>query len=335
MKISVLILCGFLLVFHSTGAAPWQGADARIKLTVLDDVGAPVTNAFVVGHFASPYGKDYIGDRFDLKTDTNGQCLVVGRGFTFVSGRVTAPSHYYSSYRILLGDKDRAGKSGQWEASEHRLVLMRVRHPVPMYAGQIIIGIAAKNPGQLIGYDLVIGDWISPHGNGKRGDIVFQYDKAILRSEKIEIKPRQDDVRGHTGKTVELPLDIDVSLKITMPHPGDGLIKVEQNKVSEFVSDYEAPAGGYHPSVDLFTRRRQEKRGWSGERETNADENALYYFRVRTELDEHGTVKNAWYGKICGELDKAPRYYLNPDGTRNVEFDPSRNLSTGGPVREP
>ena len=33
----------------------------------------------------------------------------------------------------------------------------------------------------------------------------------------------------------------------------------------------------------------------------------------------------AWYGKIYGDFFDMV-YYLNPDGTRNVEFDPKRNL---------
>jgi len=329
-----IALC-LLSAGQSSDAASWRGADASIKFTVLDDAGAPVTNAVVVGHFASPYGKDYIGDRFDLRTDTNGQCLVVGRGFTFVSGRVAAPSHYYSSYKVSLGDKELTRKSGKWEVSEHRLVLMRVRHPVPMYAGQITIGPVVRNPGQLIGYDFVVGDWVAPHGKGVHVDMTFQYQKTILRSDRIEIKPRQDDVRGQVARTVEMPLDVDISMKIAMPNPGDGMIKTKQQKIGEMVSDYQAPEDGYQPTVDLFSKQRQEKRHWPGTLESNSDGEALYYIRLRTELDEHGTVKRAWYGKICGELDKAPQYFLNPDGTRNVEFDPSKNLSAGGLVAEP
>jgi hypothetical protein len=335
MKALSVVLLSLLVVGQSSGADPWKGADASIKLTVLDDARAPVTNAVVVGHFASPYGKDFIGDRFDLRTDTNGQCHVVGRGFSSISGRVTAPRHYYTSYTISLGDRKTARTTGQWGVTEYELVLMRVRNPVPMYSGQLVMDAVVSNPGISIGYDFVIGDWVSPHGKGKHSDAVFAYKKVVLRSEKIQVVPRQDDVRGQMAKTAELPLDIDTSLKIIMLNPGDGLLKRRQNRTSEFVSEYEAPSDGYESSVELFTRQRQEKRRWPGTRETNADDDALYYFRVRTELDEHGNVKKAWYGKICGEVNKAPNYYVNPDGTLNVEFDPSRNLSAGGLVREP
>ncbi len=34
-----------------------------------------------------------------------------------------------------------------------------------------------------------------------------------------------------------------------------------------------------------------------------------YLFRVRTQLDEAGNVKSAWYGKIDGEFDWNPRNF--------------------------
>jgi hypothetical protein len=48
---------------------------------------------------------------------------------------------------------------------------------------------------------------------------------------------------------------------------------------------------------------------------------------VRTVLDEQGNVKSALYGKIYGDFMHFS-YYLNPTpNSRNVEFDPKRNLS--------
>jgi hypothetical protein len=53
--------------------------------------------------------------------------------------------------------------------------------------------------------------------------------------------------------------------------------------------------------------------------------------------DKEGKVVSALYGKIHGDFRwfigaRAPKsglaftYYLNPDGTRNIEYDPKRNL---------
>ncbi len=61
-----------------------------------------------------------------------------------------------------------------------------------------------------------------------------------------------------------------------------------------------------------------------------------YLFRVRSVVDEQGKLKEAKYGKLHDDFDfgyaesnkvlLAFTYYLNPDGTRNLEFDPTRNL---------
>jgi hypothetical protein len=65
------------------------------------------------------------------------------------------------------------------------------------------------------------------------------------------------------------------------------------------------------------------------------ESNQNYFYRVRT-VKEDGKIKSAMYGKIYGEIQfdviNAPTaaiiftYYLNPDGTRNTEFDPKNNL---------
>lgn len=335
MKTAAMVGLFLLLVGQSSDAASWKGADASIKLTVLDDARAPVTNAVVVGHFASPYGKDYIGDRFDMRTDTNGQCLVVGRGFTFVSGRVTAPNHYPTYYKIALGDREDAMESGLWNVNSETLVLKRIRNPVPMYAGRLSLAPALANPGVPVSYDFVTGDCLPPHGKGQHADVVVVYEKRILRSTTVVQKARPDDARKQADRVVEHPLEWDESWKIEMPGRGDGLAKGKQNRGSALLSDYQAPVDGYESSLRLFSNRRQEKLGRPGKQETNIDEEGLYYIRIRAELDEHGTVKRAWYGKIYGEMNKDPSFYVNPDGTRNVEFDPSRDLSSGGLVREP
>ena len=116
----------------------------------------------------------------------------------------------------------------------------------------------------------------------------------------------------------------------------------------------EAPLEGYLPEFvweeewETYEGTNLTKEGWQkGEnirvksREGNPPPVA-YYFRVRTVLDEKGKVVSALYGKIphalhWGVKDMEWRtdtqtacisigYYLNPDGTRNLEFDPKKNL---------
>jgi hypothetical protein len=118
---------------------------------------------------------------------------------------------------------------------------------------------------------------------------------------------------------------------VRFPNPGDGLQFVSAHggeqrtwmkPTSDLESEHFAPESGYQPVWAGSTLAR---------RDVNGDE--VGYFRIRSQLAPDGKVLRAWYGKIYGSnanfvlsqrliLD----YYLNPDGTRNVEWDPKRNL---------
>jgi hypothetical protein len=68
------------------------------------------------------------------------------------------------------------------------------------------------------------------------------------------------------------------------------------------------------------------------------------FLRIRTEKDDEGRIVKAMYGKISGPIGfggvaakkgtLSLTYYLNPDSTRNLEFDPERNLFKGLSSRE-
>ncbi|GAK58179.1 hypothetical protein U27_05152 [Candidatus Vecturithrix granuli] len=65
--------------------------------------------------------------------------------------------------------------------------------------------------------------------------------------------------------------------------------------------------------------------------QTDKVENIQYIFRVRTG-QEIGTIRGPLYGKITGEIDISSdgyidfTYWLNPDGTPNLEENSDRNL---------
>lgn len=94
-------------------------------------------------------------------------------------------------------------------------------------------------------------------------------------------------------------------------------------------SDPLAPADGYRPTW-IATRPLRAAAG----------EPRVGYFRIRARLDAEGRVVGGWYGKVYdlrADFPAAPRltldYYLNPDGTRHVEFDPARNLGRDHTLR--
>ena len=86
-------------------------------------------------------------------------------------------------------------------------------------------------------------------------------------------------------------------------------------------SPYEAPEEGYVAEWNLQRSRRTAE----NREVTNFQERGAYFIRVRTVLDPQGKVVKAWYGKIYGDFFDM-WHYLNPDGTRNMEYDTKRNL---------
>ena len=102
---------------------------------------------------------------------------------------------------------------------------------------------------------------------------------------------------------------------------------------SKFISPYIAPEQGY---ADVWRYRRtvlpkiEERVG------LDVDRDQVVFFRVRTKQAQDGKIIRALYGKIYGGIisDIGAKknisirftYYLNPDGTRNMEYDPEENL---------
>ncbi len=93
---------------------------------------------------------------------------------------------------------------------------------------------------------------------------------------------------------------------------------------SELESEHLAPESGYK-AVWVPDRESDEphikRRAWVG------------YLRIRSQTDAAGNVVSALYGKVYDATPNFIRaerlvldYYINPDGTRHVEFDPERNL---------
>jgi hypothetical protein len=114
---------------------------------------------------------------------------------------------------------------------------------------------------------------------------------------------------------------------VRFPKDGDGIREFtvpDVEKGSALRSPHEAPADGYQSEL---TREVGAHPGQPSK--FDYDPNRIYFFRVRTVLDEQGKVKSTFYGKIYGDFMQFC-YYLNPTpNDRNIEFDPKRNLLKG------
>lgn len=163
-----------------------------------------------------------------------------------------------------------------------------------------------------IGFDLEIGDWVAPFGKGRIADFVF------------ELK----------GRYVSR-WDYEQQFTLRFSQAMDGILSFKHPKGigSALIWPYEAPLDGYEPMRTwMLQPLNQRSRGptfdLSGE--TN------YIFRVRSEVDEKGNLVRAMYGVVSGDFipvggnhqigrNISFTYALNPDWTRNLEFDPEKS----------
>jgi hypothetical protein len=166
--------------------------------------------------------------------------------------------------------------------------------------------------------------------------------KRRIVDDHAELLPGSDELRGFEYPAPELADGYEVyvvdegglrcSGQVRFPHPGDGIQFVLarnggsprpwQEATSDLESAQMAPESGYRP---VWSYSRSDPRGDGSSQ--------VGYLRIRTQLDDEGRILHAWYGKIYGDgsfvlSQRALRinYYVNPDGTRYVEWDPKRNL---------
>ena len=295
-------------------------ADACIVFEVVDETGLPVPKAVVNCEALLPPSARYKGkssDTFSGTTDAEGRVEVRIVAYDDMKCVFTKREYYDSvvTYRFH-GRVTPDVVDGRWQpwASKETVVLKRIRNPIPMYAKRVDVDV--PETGKAVGYDLEKGDWVSPYGKGIVPDLAVT-------------------VTGQTDGTSEA----DTQMVVTFQNPGDGIasytvpLSNDMPSGSILVSAHEAPETGYDPEYRYAMRYRPK-----AEDQVNVVPcNSLnFYFRVRSEMTDEGERAQAWYGKMYGDLiahfhyGKTIRisftYYLNPDGTRNVEYDPKRNL---------
>jgi hypothetical protein len=188
------------------------------------------------------------------------------------------------------------------------VILKRIGQPTPMYArkrARLEIPIVNKP----VGFDLMSFDWLPPYGGGTVADFVFTLTQNI--SDKL-------------SKTL--------TLKFSNADDGILPIDVDAKEGSALRLPRMAPEAGYESQwIREVGAHYAPKEGRS------------YFYRIRT-IRDGPRIRSALYGKIHGDIaidtinSKTAliflNYYLNPDGTRNVEFDPNKNLFNDLPVME-
>jgi len=319
IKILFLTLVMFLATVGHSFAQPatYQTKTWSARVKVIGEDGQPVSGASISIFYTLPpkiFPDDsgkYNGKISGL-TDTNGLFLATHNDRTGALGIQVQKTGYYTSHIGYEIYFDDKRLNPSFI-----LVLKKIGNPIPMYAKKQEMAFPELD--KPIGFDLEAGDWVTPYGKGFHTDISFRAHR--------EIKNRRE---------------FNADLTIIFPNQGDGIVVAPDESAagSEFKTSRTATENGYQPELDLHYSNTNQPPGVFG-----------YFIRVRTELNQDGTVKSALYGKIPGNFrffagtikptsGMGFTYYLNPTpNDRNLEFNPKRNLVTdmraGEEVKEP
>lgn len=302
MNINKLILVAAIFIFTMSVPAKGESVFGKATVTVIDEHGQPISDANVSIGFkhrkGKPIGQGW-GDDIDYhpkKGITNDVGVFFGADNTspeIITVKVNKNGYYESNAGVLFSVKKLDIQSS--------VLLKKKRNPSAMYAqrtGWMKIP-AYRIP---VGYDLGVGDWVTPFGNGKTSDLIFNFDE----------KPHE------------------ASYILTFPNKNDGIQEFQFDKEdhSSYRWPFEALENGYSQMLS-------KNRKYIGKKmETNLKDNRVinYLFRVRTIVDSKGQIISACYGKIKGEIELTTKgfvrflYFFNPDGTRNLEYDSEKNL---------
>lgn len=276
----------------------------EIQVRVVDEDGAPVKDADVYISFGKNTSSDSKMSSKNSVTGADGIFKVSGSGNGHISYGATKSGYYPSRYTY-----DFPGRAdASLQKREFVVLLRKIGNPVPMYARKVTAILPATN--KEIGFDLFRADWVAPYGAGSTAD--------------FNVSLEADD----SG-----PDDFEYKVTIKFNGKMSGVYEVTDNILTG--SSYKLPRlandEGYQKSLNLMWRglKRGQKRTWN--------QNKHYIYRVRAE-EKDGRLLRAMYGKIVSDVrivsnrreGKLPSveftYYLNPDYTRNLEFDTKHNL---------
>lgn len=289
---------------------------ATLTFKVVNEDGHALAGALIAAGFEVPK-KDGLGTMpkgATMVSNSDGSAKLSG---ATANGYVTYGvqcSGYYPAENLAYQFKK--FDAVQWlpENPGVSVVLKKIVNPIPMYARHMEVEIPVTD--SIVGFDLVVGDWVAPYGRGIRGDWL------------AKVTREYHDRKNHH-----------VTLEIAFPNEKDGfspfVLNASPGQGSLLRLPRIAPESGYKNQLKTSIRRQP---GAPTFQDAKSDMN--YFYRVRTILDEKGEIRSSLYGKIHGDIVLAPMnsktckiifdYYLNAVANdRNVEWDSKRNLAVG------
>lgn len=318
-----------LLLSAVTLANCQEAHPVRFTVQIKDDAGTPLPKYPVhigtLDRAASMKKNEEIWTDFARPTGVDGRVTFDTRsetgmiGINFIQG--LPPGYYLTT--IPNHQFDRV-ENGRWVPDNPliEVVLKRKLKPIPMYVRRFGMGMKSNADipelGKEFGFDLVVADWMPPHGKGRNADMYFTHTQ------------KYDDPRNFVA-----------TLKVRFPGEDNGLVPAPRvpQQGSALRLDHNAPSDGYQSAFDFKTAALPP----DNMIHTSVRDDMNYYVRTRTVKDAEGRIVSCNYGKIHGDFKFDVRetrriyftYYLNPTSNdRNVEFDPTRNLFQDLPLGE-
>jgi hypothetical protein len=311
MKFAIYSLSVFFLIFTMlTPSDAFFTSKAKVTIKVLEEDGSPVEMANVAVGFERN-GKDDVEFKglsgsagfFTVSSDTNGHI-----GWTITK------ENYYETRGVYDFEKE-INKSWQPWNPTVEVLLRKIENPVPMYFRDTkYLSVEIPVVDEEVGFDLVKFDWVSPYGKGTHEDFIFHLKRRVVDRK-----------------------DFDTTLTVRFANSYDGIkeYREELDAGSLFMLPRKAPTSGYEKELVLSQRRERGDLKIYRNFDFNS-KNINYFFRVRSEGKDDGSLDRSMYGKIVGGLRFDPifsetakiffKYYLNPDYTRNLEHDHKKNI---------
>lgn len=311
-----------------------------VNLKVYDENFTPIANAEVEISFDNPRSPVRYDEQTKL-TDEEGQVIFKGNGVLGASMRAQKEGYY--PFAHYPGERFRASSKELDQGFSAELMLRSIRNQIPLYSKKITEAThyrpykipVEKEP---VGFDFLVGDWVSPHGKGEVADIQFRYEKEFVKFKENTARTMEERRNSYRKRCKNQGVPYteegfreftgiwDSKLAVSFPGEKEGLIKIEDQFIIHSVlrMPHLAPEHGYESG---YTEKKKTD-PWD-----LARDDIGYFLRTRVKLDKDGEIESANYAKIYGEIEFLPtgyvyfHYYFNPTpNDRNLEFDTERNL---------
>lgn len=263
--------------------AQTNGADARVRLCIHDEQGAPIADASIRATLSNRVS-DY--SMYGV-TDTNGIYVVSGRTTGDYLQFLVTKAGYYDSWKgisyIEMG-KEHEVVGGKWQPfdSVHSIVLRHKQNPAASEIGRGNFALT-KHLNCWLGFDIQKHDFVHPHGSGEVADF------------EVMIEWNGKWYPDYTG--------MGINLRFTMPY--SGYYETPVNPVSEFKGPYAADvektfcqSATFDEQVVSLTKRIRH----------SFNDNKCWVVRSRCKVDDEGKLISANYSVIhninfCGKPD--------------------------------